>query len=166
MRFIAQIKLLVEKNDFGDFSCFKLLSKSIELNTMKTTFRMLIFSLATISIGFTACHKDKVTPSAATAPLITTKPVSGITDVAAISGGNITSDGGSAITVSGICWSTNSTPTVADSKTTDGIKQVGTFSATMAPLSDATAYYVRAYATNAIGTSYGETLSFTTAVTK
>jgi hypothetical protein len=95
-----------------------------------------------------------------TIPTLTTTSVSSITPTTAISGGNITSDGGAAITVSGVCWSTLADPSVSDNKTTDGTT-TGIYSSNMTGLISGTLYYVRAYATNAIGTAYGNQVSFT-----
>jgi uncharacterized protein (TIGR02145 family) len=61
----------------------------------------------------------------------------------------------------GVCWSTGNTPTIADSKTTDGTGP-GTFLSLITGLTDGTTYYVRAYATNDAGTGYGNTFSFAT----
>lgn len=78
------------------------------------------------------------------------------------SGGSITSDGGYSIVARGVCYSTtNSTPTIEDSYTTAGIG-TGTFSSVITTVSVSTTYYVRAYATNSIGTGYGEVVSVTT----
>jgi hypothetical protein len=94
-------------------------------------------------------------------PVISTTPGSVIGAVAANSGGNVTSDGGSAVTARGVCWSTSLNPTIADSHTTDG-SGVGVFPSVLTGLTPATTYHVRAYATNANGTSYGEDLTITT----
>ncbi|MBA3699599.1 MAG: immunoglobulin domain-containing protein [Planctomycetes bacterium] len=94
---------------------------------------------------------------AATAPTVTTTAISGTTTTSANSGGNVTSDGGAAVTARGICWAT-STPTIANSSTSEGTG-TGTFTSTMTGLTPGTMYYVRAYATNSVGTSYGATLS-------
>jgi hypothetical protein len=74
---------------------------------------------------------------------------------------NITSDGGSAITVKGICWSTSPNPTIADNTTNEGTG-AAPYISTMNGLSANTTYYVRSYATNASGTGYGNLVSFTT----
>ena len=115
---------------------------------------------ATNSIG-TAYGDDLTLTTSATVPSITTSPVSAITRTAAMSGGNITSDGGSAVTVSGICWSTSQSPSITGLHTTDG-KTNGIFNSKMTGLLPGTLYYVRAYAINNIGTVYGNELSFTT----
>jgi len=94
-------------------------------------------------------------------PVLATTAVSNITQTAASCGGNITSDGGSTVTDRGVCWSTNQTPTIADSKTTDGTG-AGSFVSSISGLSANTTYYVRAYATNSNGTGYGSAMSFTT----
>jgi uncharacterized protein (TIGR02145 family) len=94
-------------------------------------------------------------------PVITTAAVSGVTQTTAGCGGNITSDGGSAVTARGVCWSTDSIPTIADSKTIDGAG-VGSFTSSVVGLSLGSHYYIRAYATNNNGTGYGNILSFTT----
>jgi len=96
-----------------------------------------------------------------TIPVLTTAAVSDITQTTAECGGNITSDGGATVTARGVCWSTNPTPTVSDSKTTDG-SGTSSFTSSITGLSPSTTYYVRAYATNSIGTGYGSVQSFTT----
>ncbi len=88
-------------------------------------------------------------------PTLTTTAVTGATGTAATSGGTITSQGGAAVTASGICWSTSPNPTTADSKTT-GVTATGAFAGALTGLTAGIPYYVRAYATNAAGTSYGD----------
>jgi hypothetical protein len=97
----------------------------------------------------------------ATVPSLTTTAASSIASTTATSGGDITSDGGASVTVRGVCWSTSANPTTANSKTTDG-GGIGTFTSSITGLSPGTLYYVRAYATNSAGTSYGTQISFTT----
>jgi len=105
----------------------------------------------------TSCTVTNVAPT-----VTTTSPVTSITQTSAIGGGNITSNGGSTVTVSGLVWSTSLNPTTADSKTTDGWGLGGPWTSTMSSLTCGTSYYVRAYATNSIGTSYGSNVSFAT----
>jgi uncharacterized protein (TIGR02145 family) len=117
-------------------------------------------SYATNAIG-TSYGTEISFTTLAVAPTLSTTAASSITKYAASSGGTISSNGGSVITASGICWSTSATPTTSDSKTTDGTT-TGTFTSSITGLTAGTVYYVRAYATNAIGTSYGAAQSFTT----
>jgi hypothetical protein len=79
----------------------------------------------------------------------------------AASGGNIANDGGSPITARGVCWSTSSSPTIANSKSNDGTG-TGAFGSTLTGLQPATTYYIRAYATNSAGTAYGNEVTYTT----
>ena len=60
-------------------------------------------------------------------------------------------------------WSTSLNPTIADNKTTDGpVSATGAFTSSITGLTTGTLYHVRAYATNAAGTVYGEDITFTT----
>jgi len=120
-------------------------------------------SFATNSVG-TVYGTETSFTTIAIAPTLTTTAASSITKYAASAGGTITSNGGSVITASGICWSTTATPTTSDFKTTDGTT-TGTFTSSITGLTAGTTYYVRAYATNAIGTSYGDAQNFTTLTT-
>ena len=98
-------------------------------------------------------------------PKLTTTVISAITGTTATGGGNITDNGGEAVTARGVCWSTVHNPTIADSKTADD-KGSGLFTSGLTNLLGKTTYYVRAYATNKIGTSYGAEVTFTTLVAK
>lgn len=92
---------------------------------------------------------------------ITTASVTSVTSTTVVSGGNITSDGGGAITVRGVCWATTPNPTTSNNKTVDG-SGTGTFTSNITGLSENTKYYIRAYCTNSAGTAYGDEKSFTT----
>ena len=94
-------------------------------------------------------------------PTVVTVSVSEVTETTAVTGGNVTSDGGGEVSARGVCWSTSQDPTVEGSHTTDGTG-TGEFVSNLTDLNDNTTYYVRAYATNEQGTSYGEQMSFTT----
>jgi len=95
-------------------------------------------------------------------PTITTAEVTSITSFTGTGGGNVTKDGGASITARGVCFGLKTSPTTADSKTTDGTG-LGTFSSSMKGLKHNTTYYVRAYATNSAGTEYGPEVTFKTA---
>lgn len=94
-------------------------------------------------------------------PVLTTGEISGITTTSAVSGGNITIDGGTAVTARGVCWSTNQKPTNADNKTINGFG-TGTFTSNLTGLTAGTTYYVRAFATKSTGTAYGSQIIFDT----
>ena len=115
---------------------------------------------ATNSVG--TAYGNQVTFSVpAVMPTLTTAAVSGITGNSAISGGNITGNGGSAVTARGVCWSTTENPTVLNAKTTNGSGS-GSFTSSLADLAGATTYYVRAWAENSAGIAYGNQVSFST----
>jgi len=95
-------------------------------------------------------------------PELTTSPVTGITQTSAVSGGNITFNGGVPVTARGVCWSSSKPlPDISDSKTTNGTGN-GPFTSNISGLTGNTTYYVRAYATNAQGTGYGAAIQFKT----
>lgn len=98
-----------------------------------------------------------------TTPTLTTSAISAITKTTASSGGNITSDGGASVTARGVVWDTSTNPTIAlPTKTSDGTG-TGSFVSNITGLTCNTTYYVKAYATNSVGTAYGNELSFKTA---
>jgi hypothetical protein len=96
-----------------------------------------------------------------TTATLTTSATSSVKSTTATCGGDISADGGYAITARGVCWSTSINPTIYNNKTTDG-SGTGNFSSSITGLNPSTAYYVRAYATNSTGTTYGTNVSFTT----
>ena len=112
-----------------------------------------IFLMITMS-----CEKDE--PIKEELSLIT-YPVGDITSRTAVCGGYITSDGGSAIIVKGVCWSTDQTPTIDNNKTNEGTG-AGSYTSNLTNLTPNTKYYIRAYASNSIGTKYGSIVSFST----
>jgi len=87
--------------------------------------------------------------------------ISGITDTTAYVGGNITDDGGSAVTARGICWSTSINPDLTDDYSVNGTG-LGTFYHLLTGLTKGTTYYARVYATNSTGTGYSGNIIFTT----
>jgi len=115
---------------------------------------IIFFLVLLISFG---CKKPNGIPILTTAITVTD-----ITQTTAICGGNITSDGGSIILLRGVCWSTSDNPTIDDNKTTSNGTDIGSFTSKITGLSPNTIYYVRAYATNANGTGYGNMVSFAT----
>jgi uncharacterized protein (TIGR02145 family) len=94
-------------------------------------------------------------------PVVSTNIITNIMQTTATGGGNVTSDGGAAVSAKGICWSTSPGPTIANTYTTDG-SGMGPYVSNLFGLTVNTQYYVRAYATNSVGTTYGNELTFTT----
>jgi uncharacterized protein (TIGR02145 family) len=92
---------------------------------------------------------------------ITTTAATSITEITAVSGGNISNDGGSLITQRGVCYSTSPSPTTANTTIISG-SGTGIFTSNLTGLTANTIYYVRAYATNSAGIAYGNEVSFTT----
>ena len=94
-------------------------------------------------------------------PTVETNVVTSVTAEEAVCGGNVMTNGRLAITARGVCYGTEAYPTLENLHTTDG-NGLGEFTSTLKNLEHNTIYYVRAYATNKIGTSYGEQVKFTT----
>jgi hypothetical protein len=97
-------------------------------------------------------------------PSVSTAPIIYDSLSIAQTGGTITSDGGSAVTVRGICWDTTPNPTINNDTTING-DGTGNFTSNINNIVSDKTYYVRAYAINANGTGYGNELSFTTSST-
>lgn len=110
-------------------------------------------------MGVISSYRD--TRVVTSSPSVTTAGVSSITRSSAVAGGSVFSDGGSAVTARGVCWSRNRLPGFSDSCQSSG-SGTGSFSVTLNNLTPATTYYVRAYATNSVGTGFGSEVSFTT----
>lgn len=130
-------------------------------------------TLSGLSAGTTYYYKAYATNSVGTAygeqmsfttnstPVVSTSTISNITRTSAVCGGHVSSDGGSAITARGVCWSTSHNPTISDNKTINGTG-TGSFTSNITGLVIETTYYVRAYATNSVGTAYGQEKQLTT----
>jgi uncharacterized protein (TIGR02145 family) len=105
------------------------------------------------------CSKDST--GSKSLPSLETLEVTEITSNTAHCGGNIKSEGGSAIISCGVCWSTDPSPSTNDDKTNDN-NNAGSFTSNITDLISATQYYIRAYATNSDGIGYGNIISFNT----
>ena len=124
-----------------------------------------IYSIVIISafliLANSCIKKVIISPVLPVSPTLSTSAVSDITSTTATCGGIITSDGGDAVTVRGVCWGTSQNPTTSNSKSADGTGS-GSFTSSITGLTSGTTYYVRAYATNSAGTAYGSNITFTT----
>jgi len=127
-------------------------SANISGLTPGTTYHFRIISVN--SVG-TANGNDLTFTTLSVVPTLTTTSILYVTASSAITGGNITADGGALITSKGVCWATTPNPTIENSKTSDGTG-IGSFTSKINCLFGATNYYVRAYATNSNGTGYGD----------
>jgi uncharacterized protein (TIGR02145 family) len=104
---------------------------------------------------FSSC-KEKPVP-----PILSTTPVTELTASSAVSGGNVTDDGGTRVISRGVCWNTSDNPDISNNKTSDSGGS-GTFISNLTQLTPNTTYFIRAYATNSAGTSYGSSVSIKT----
>jgi len=95
-----------------------------------------------------------------TLPQVNTTSVTNVTPSTALVTGEVIAEGDQN-TIRGFCYSTTSNPTVSNDTTMNGTG-LGVYSGTLMNLTPLTTYYVRAYATNSVGTSYGNEVSFST----
>jgi len=103
------------------------------------------------------------TATGAVAPVVTTGAATAVMTTTATVAGNVTNDGGANVTARGVCYGTTLNPTIAGSFVNVS-GTTGIFSANITGLTGSTLYHARAYASNTIGTSYGDDISFTTLV--
>ena len=152
----TSIKYMVPGNEMGDYS-----HQIAELTEGRTyTYEAYMICNNETVYGGERSFTTLQTPNT-DCPTVTTADVTDITQTTAVSGGNVTDEGGAAVTARGVCWSTSQNPTVSDNHTSDG-NGTGTFTSNLTNLTANTTYYVRAYATNSEGTNYGEQKTFTT----
>lgn len=95
-------------------------------------------------------------------PTVTTSSITEITFTTAKAGGNVTSDGGQEVTEKGVCYATTAEPTIYNTKIPYSEGGLGAYTCQLVDLTPGTTYYLRAYATNSKGTSYGTARTFTT----
>lgn len=120
--------------------------------------KIILYCSVLILLILFGCKKEE----RKTTPKLSTLSVNQITSNTAVSGGVVDNDGGSLITSRGVVWSESTSPSIyLTTKTIDG-SGLGTFISNLHALKPSTTYYVRAYANNSIGTSYGNEVSFKT----
>ena len=105
---------------------------------------------------------SQITAAAATAPLVSSPTATAITATSALLGGDITADGGDAITERGTVWSLSTPVTIADNKLAEGLFATGVFTHTRSGLPFNTLIHYAAYATNSVGTTLSTEGTFTT----
>ena len=137
---------------------------SVTLHTSKKDFRYIFGALSSDTnepaTTISAYSEALEIVSNISSPVVTTEPCTSISTTTATGNGTITDLGSSSVTEHGHCWSTSVNPTTADSKTTKGAGSLGSFTSSITGLTAGLLYYVRAYATNSAGTSYGGNVSF------
>ena len=89
---------------------------------------------------------------------MSTAAVSEITAFSAVSGGEITNDGGSAITAKGVVFGSEPGVTLDNGTVIENGENADTYSSSISDLLWTSKYYVRSYATNSTGTGYGDEL--------
>lgn len=136
-------------------------SYTYQLSNLKDETKYYVRAYAKNKIGVSYGEEKSFTTTSAIKPTLTTSSPTNISYTSATVGGNVTSDGGAAVTERGVVYSTNQNPTTSSSKVTNGSGK-GTFTCSITNLQEDITYYVRAYATNKKGTNYGEQRSFTT----
>ena len=130
------------------------------LNNIPYTYRVYAYN----NVGNSLTYSNEFTITSVGIPVLTTLPITSINYTSAVSGGNISDNGGANVTTRGIVWDTNPNPTISLSTKTVNGNGNGTFNSNISSLTPGTTYYVRAYATNSKGVGYGENISFTTTV--
>ena len=128
--------------------------------TAGTTYHYRAYATNTIGISY-GVDSTFTTATSAVAPVVTTLNYSNLAPFSVNINCNVLNDGGNTITARGVCYSTGTSPTLLNTHTSE-TGTTGTYTSSLAGLTQGTTYYVRAYATNGIGTSYGTELSFTT----
>jgi hypothetical protein len=136
-------------------------SFSSSITALTSNTKYYVRAYGTNSVGTAYGNELSFTTSQIGAATLTTDTVTAITATTAVSGGNITADGGSPVTARGVVWNTSATPTLADSTTSDGTG-TGAFVSNLTNLMAATTYYIRSYAINSADTAYGNERTFQT----
>jgi len=104
------------------------------------------------------CVRDAIVPALPSVSNVSI-PTSTMTDSTALGTATVAPDGGAAVTKRGLCWSTsNATPSISDNVVLAGTG-IGTFTAKLEGLAQGASYYVRAFATNSVGTAYSPVVS-------
>jgi uncharacterized protein (TIGR02145 family) len=120
-----------------------------------------LIAVALMGNSIYGCRKDDTISK----PVVVSFLISERTSNSALSGGEVLSDGGSAVTARGVCWGIVKHPVVTGMHTVDGTG-TGVFSSSITGLTANMQYFTRAFASNSAGTAYGKESVFTTTNTK
>lgn len=133
------------------------------INGLRGNTTYYIRSYASNYLGIKYGNELSFTTAASVLPIFSgTNSVSAIKASLATVSANLYTDGGEPILEKGFCWSTSANPTIADFKSSTTNPSTGLFSANLTDLTLATTYYVRAYATTSLGTTYNDPVQFST----
>ena len=141
------------KTELGNKNTLDTFTSNLSNLTDNTSYYVRTY--ASNDLGTTYGEQILFTTTDAVKPTVTTVILSDINYTTASCEGEVTNIGTHEVTARGVCWSTSANPTTANNYTTDGYG-VGSFTSSIIDLAVSTTYYVRAYATNSVGTAYGE----------
>lgn len=129
--------------------------------TKNTLYNFRAFAINSVDTAFSQVLSATTTNLVGTIPSLITKGITNVSSSGCSTGGESISSGNSTITAKGVCWSTNPNPTISNLTTLEGSGNANFISQITGCNANVT-YYVRSYATNALGTGYGNQLTFTT----
>ena len=136
-------------------------SYSSYISDLAASTKYYVRAYAINSKGSTYGEQMEFTTKDYTLPIVVTSEVSSIKYTTAVCRGEVTDDGGKSVIARGFCYSISPNPTILDNVIKSG-NGIGVFSCTLSNLVEGKTYHVRAFATNDMGTSYGEVIEFTT----
>jgi len=137
-------------------------SRAISGLTPGTTYHVRAYATNILGTRYGEVIEFKTLDNSVTAPVNISTIITEINKTSVKGGGNIDSDGGTAITARGICWDTSSCPTIENNDTIQVSGTTGSFSCTITELYPGKTYHARAFATNILGTMYGRDVEFKT----
>jgi len=133
---------------------------------MKQIFNLFSLSIILFLLIFYSCksneNNNEIKKDPTVLPLVLTNKLLDVTKSSAICGGLILDSIDYQVTARGVCWSETSNPTIDNNKTIDGSGS-GNYISKITGLTENREYYVRSYAVNKLGISYGEEIRFVTA---
>lgn len=132
---------------------------SYRLSNLKGETQYYVRAYAKNKVGISYGDEKSFKTESVIIPIVETLEVTNITNTTAVVGGNVTFDGGAEVVARGVCYSTLKNPTISDMVCSAGTG-VGEFSVQLKNLISDETYYVRAYAKNLKGVSYGQEISF------
>lgn len=134
---------------------------SVDLVNLESGKDYVCYAFAKNEGGTSDSNKESFTTKTNALPTVVTGDVSDVSLTSAWCTGEVTDEGSSTVTARGVCYGVSHDPTINGPHTINGTG-TGTFTSIMTDLAQNTTYYVRSYATNSSGTSYGVERSFTT----